>query len=184
MSVQSFTPCQLPHMEDIRMARGRIANALRVKAQVGSIPTSSAVVRIDKQSERLYSFNMTHVKEDILRLRAEGKSYRQIQVILGCSMGTISYHCDGVLKAKVLEKNLTNRQKIYNYKESQPCVDCNLNYPYYVMQFDHRPEETKLFNVSAISSNKWETVWAEILKCDVVCANCHSIRTWNRRRAT
>ena len=32
-------------------------------------------------------------KEDILRLRAEGKSMRQISQILGCSKSTVSYHC-------------------------------------------------------------------------------------------
>ena len=33
------------------------------------------------------------MKEEILRLRQEGKTYTQIQDILGCSKGTISYHC-------------------------------------------------------------------------------------------
>jgi DNA-binding CsgD family transcriptional regulator len=32
------------------------------------------------------------VKEKILELKKEGKSYRQIQKILNCSKGTISYH--------------------------------------------------------------------------------------------
>jgi len=31
-------------------------------------------------------------KENILKLRAEGKTYTEIQKILGCSKGTISYH--------------------------------------------------------------------------------------------
>lgn len=31
--------------------------------------------------------------EDILRLKAEGHSYRQIEALLDCSKGTISYHC-------------------------------------------------------------------------------------------
>lgn len=33
------------------------------------------------------------VKDDILRLRAEGKSYRQIEKELGVSFGVIGYHC-------------------------------------------------------------------------------------------
>ena len=37
--------------------------------------------------------NNTRRKEDILELRYEGKSYKQIKKILGCSMSTISYHC-------------------------------------------------------------------------------------------
>ncbi len=33
------------------------------------------------------------MKEEILKLRSEGKTYKQIQLLLGCSKGTISYHC-------------------------------------------------------------------------------------------
>lgn len=38
--------------------------------------------------------------EEILRLRAEGRSYRQIEALLGCSKGTISYHCGAGQKEK------------------------------------------------------------------------------------
>lgn len=37
--------------------------------------------------------NNTSRKESILKLRAEGKSFRQIAKQLGCSKGLISYHC-------------------------------------------------------------------------------------------
>ena len=33
------------------------------------------------------------MKEKILQLRNEGKTYKQIQEILKCSKSTISYHC-------------------------------------------------------------------------------------------
>lgn len=33
------------------------------------------------------------MREKILQLRSDGKSYNQIKEILGCSKGTISYHC-------------------------------------------------------------------------------------------
>ena len=33
------------------------------------------------------------MKDEIIRLRNEGKSYREIQKILKCSKGTISYYC-------------------------------------------------------------------------------------------
>lgn len=46
--------------------------------------------------------NNTPRKEDILRLRSEGKSYREIEEILGCSKSTIAYHCgDGTEKKRV-----------------------------------------------------------------------------------
>jgi hypothetical protein len=50
------------------------------------------------------------------------------------------------------------------------------------MQWDHVPERgPKLFNLSRADYGM-EKVLAEIAKCDLVCANCHAIRTWNRHR--
>ena len=46
--------------------------------------------------------NNRRIKEDILKLRNEGKSYRQIASLLNCSKSVISYHCNGgSTKAKV-----------------------------------------------------------------------------------
>jgi DNA-binding CsgD family transcriptional regulator len=33
------------------------------------------------------------LKHQVLTLRAEGKSYREIQKLLNCSRGTVNYHC-------------------------------------------------------------------------------------------
>lgn len=38
--------------------------------------------------------NNVKMKEDILRLKKEGKTYNEIKQILGCSISTISYHCN------------------------------------------------------------------------------------------
>lgn len=40
------------------------------------------------------------MKEKILKLRSEGKSYNEIKEILGCSKGTIAYHCGNGQKDK------------------------------------------------------------------------------------
>lgn len=63
-----------------------------------------------------------------------------------------------------------------------PCMDCNIQYPPYCMDFDHRPGEEKSFNISTyMRANKsLEQVIQEIAKCDLVCANCHRIRTFSR----
>ena len=49
------------------------------------------------------------------------------------------------------------------------------------MQWDHRPDTVKLFEISA-AFGEWtrEAVLAEIAKCDLVCTNCHIIRTFTR----
>lgn len=55
---------------------------------------------------------MVKVKNKILELRADGLSYRQIQAILGCSKGTIAYHCNPNEKQNAKERRLKNRIKI------------------------------------------------------------------------
>ena len=65
-------------------------------------------------------------------------------------------------------------------KKDKPCVDCNIKYPPCVMDFDHM--QGKDFSVGLGSSlAKWR-VEAEIEKCELVCANCHRLRTEKRRR--
>lgn len=63
----------------------------------------------------------------------------------------------------------------------KPCTDCRKTYPYYVMEFDHRNPEEKSANITSIINNSWKKIKEELVKCDVVCANCHRIRTHKRR---
>lgn len=48
------------------------------------------------------------------------------------------------------------------------------------MDFDHRPGETKLFDICLGYRYSRKKLDAEIAKCDVVCANCHRDRTYKR----
>lgn len=61
-----------------------------------------------------------------------------------------------------------------------PCHDCGETFPPYIMEFDHRDPSTKKFNMSAYGTRSAKTVRAEIEKCDLVCANCHKLRTFER----
>lgn len=50
------------------------------------------------------------------------------------------------------------------------------------MDFDHLPQYEKLFNIG--SPSNWTSLYRvkqEIAKCEVVCSNCHRIRTWERK---
>ena len=48
------------------------------------------------------------------------------------------------------------------------------------MQFDHIGTD-KISSVSRlVSGRSRQAVLDEIEKCELVCANCHSIRTWHR----
>ena len=62
-----------------------------------------------------------------------------------------------------------------------PCMDCRGVFPSVCMDFDHRPDEAKLFTISHGKGQYGEEkILAEIAKCDVVCANCHRLRTFGR----
>lgn len=65
-------------------------------------------------------------------------------------------------------------------KEASPCTDCGKFYPYYVMDFDHT-SDGKEGNVSQmVKTHTMKAILAEIGKCELVCANCHRIRTHSR----
>jgi hypothetical protein len=61
------------------------------------------------------------------------------------------------------------------------CADCGYNEHACALDFDHLPEHEKLFNIGCTKDKGLDTVLAEIAKCEVVCANCHRVRTQERR---
>lgn len=83
-------------------------------------------------------------------------------------------------KAHVKRRQAEVRKRLYEYKESNPCADCGNKYPYYVMQFDHKGDKKyTLANRSASFGSKYFA--EEMAKCDLVCANCHAVRTFQRQ---
>ncbi len=71
-------------------------------------------------------------------------------------------------------------------KEATPCVDCNQLFPHYVTEYDHVPERgKKKTNVAMLAGTRKMTAPTfveEIKKCDLICANCHKIRTYIRQQ--
>jgi hypothetical protein len=67
---------------------------------------------------------------------------------------------------------------LLEYFRSRPCVDCGEHDPL-VLEFDHLGD--KRFTIGrALPDRSWESLLAEIEKCEVVCANCHRRRTARR----
>ncbi|MFJ1700352.1 hypothetical protein ACIOHC_35775 [Streptomyces sp. NPDC088252] len=74
-------------------------------------------------------------------------------------------------------------KEVQDYKVRKGCVDCGYNNHPAALEFDHLPEFVKKFNImEKVGSYSMKKIWEEIAKCDVVCANCHAVRT-NERRA-
>lgn len=69
--------------------------------------------------------------------------------------------------------------------KAAPCTDCGSRFPPYSMHWDHLPGTKKarseeVSNLVRRGCSR-ERILAEITKCDLVCGNCHSVRTHERR---
>lgn len=85
------------------------------------------------------------MKESILKLKAEGKSYKQIQEILGCSKGTISYHCGVGQKDKTsIRRNNRRKNLVINKTDN--------------FKYSSRPENIIVKRVDRTNKNIGESV--------------------------
>lgn len=82
---------------------------------------------------------------------------------------------------KAKKHNKKNIDFINKLKEETPCKDCNKFYPSFVMDFDHLRD--KLYGISRITKAKSRKILLEeIAKCEIVCSNCHRVRTHSRKQ--
>lgn len=79
--------------------------------------------------------------------------------------------------------NLTNQKRRESLRrlKSNPCSDCGQTFPFYVMEFDHREPVQKEFNIADSIKKSRDSFNRELQKCDLVCSNCHRIRTFTRK---
>jgi hypothetical protein len=74
-----------------------------------------------------------------------------------------------------------SKLEIVQSAKQRPCMDCGGVFRPEAMDFDHRGDEPKAFNLSLSDGYPLDQVLEEIAKCDVVCSNCHRVRTVRRR---
>ena len=75
-------------------------------------------------------------------------------------------------------------RRIIREAKDRPCSDCGCRYPSYVMDFDHRDGRQKRFNIgrdALIGLVPDAALREEINRCDIVCSNCHRLRTHRGR---
>jgi hypothetical protein len=80
-------------------------------------------------------------------------------------------------------QNKWKRERVDRLRDlkREPCMDCGGTFHPAAMQWDHRPGEAKFRHLSGMTQYNFERITDEIQKCDLVCANCHAVRTYNRR---
>jgi hypothetical protein len=84
-----------------------------------------------------------------------------------------------VQKRKQVEETVKqkNIKFIFELLKTSECLNCKCT-DFRVLEFDHRYKETKDDNISNLIINgSLSQLKQEISKCDILCANCHKIKT-------
>lgn len=70
-------------------------------------------------------------------------------------------------------------------RKAVPCADCGGHFPAVAMDFDHRDPAAKHTGIAILVRKRTKPIalLSEIDKCDVVCANCHRVRTSGQRES-
>jgi hypothetical protein len=76
---------------------------------------------------------------------------------------------------------LATTEWLNELKLQRGCMDCGYRAHAVALEFDHRDGEQKRFSISCKKNSSRQFLEEEIAKCDVVCSNCHQIRTHARR---
>lgn len=78
---------------------------------------------------------------------------------------------------------LPRMEFIQNYKLERGCVDCGFKGHPAALEFDHLPQFEKKYAISELMVRMnipHDVLLEEMAKCEVVCANCHRVRTFDR----
>jgi hypothetical protein len=79
-----------------------------------------------------------------------------------------------------VERTERRRQFIASLK-NRPCADCGGLFHFSAMDFDHA-RGAKVFTIAQKKFKTIEAILDEVAKCELVCSNCHRVRTWKRAR--
>jgi hypothetical protein len=79
---------------------------------------------------------------------------------------------------KYRDKVMKRNRIVIDEGKNKPCMDCGQTFPLCCMDYDHRvPADKKKEIGRMLAEGSPKALKKEIAKCDVVCANCHRVRT-------
>lgn len=81
------------------------------------------------------------------------------------------------LRKQANKRNKDIKRFLAEYKIEKGCKDCGYKKHHSALEFDHIKGKKEINMAFAKSINQAKR---EIEKCDVVCSNCHRVRTYNR----
>ena len=126
-----------------------------------------------KEARKLYA--RAYYLRNAEKLRAYSHTYYRKNLV----------RCRAYTNRHNLSRAAKKRAFVDAHKGSTPCVDCGHVFPSCCMDYDHLPGKGKLATVSQMVGNhrySTEDIRKEMSKCELVCANCHRIRTHLKRK--
>lgn len=91
--------------------------------------------------------------------------------------------CYNERAAMYQERQRQRRREWMDELKSGPCADCGHTFPPVCMDFDHLGDDkTQIVSRLVYGNASKARVLAEIAKCELVCSNCHRIRTFIARK--
>lgn len=128
--------------------------------------------------------NLARSKDPIFLAKEKERSRRRGMDAVEIQKKKVQYHkarTDPVKVAKHVASNKKHQddrnRKLNLLKIGRPCYDCGGMFPTECLEWDHMPGAKKLFAVATCKMFSLECVLDEIAKCQLVCSNCHHIRT-------
>lgn len=87
--------------------------------------------------------------------------------------------------ARVRAWRAAQRAWMDSLKEGRACADCGETFPTCAMHWDHLPGHAKFADISVMVTRfSRAMILDELAKCELVCANCHVLRTVARATRT
>ena len=87
-----------------------------------------------------------------------------------------NYRARAVERSRKIKDKLRQHMKLY--LADKACVRCGIA-DIRLLEFDHIDPSTKSFSIARglTSTLSWDKILAEISKCQILCANCHKLKT-------
>lgn len=117
------------------------------------------------------------MKEKILQLLSENKSYNEITKILLCSKALVHYYARPENREYFKERRRANRKKQktdLKLLKGGKCSKCGYDKHLEILDFHHLDPSKKELNISELFLTKGKAAaFKEAEKCILLCANCH-----------
>lgn len=118
----------------------------------------------------------------VSEFRSQQKRTRSLCLVCSRKYGKEYYQTH---RAEAIARALRSKKRyilLMRKLKEKPCADCQHKFPYYVMDFDHISNDKVSEIASLVARGYWKRAIAEMKKCEVVCSNCHRVRTHERKQ--